>query len=106
MQGQPDVLERRQRRQEVEELEDESDFVAPHSGQLVVWQSGQRRAVDDNFSGGWTIEAADQVEERRLARARWPDDRDHLAARDHGGYGTERDDVTRCGALLGVGIDS
>ena len=39
MQRQRDILETRQRRQQVEELENESDLVAAHPGQVIVGQA-------------------------------------------------------------------
>ena len=82
VQRQADVLEARQRRQQVEELEDEADLVAPHARQLVVGQAGERFAVDADLAGRRAIEAADRVEQRRLAGAGRADDRHHLAAGD------------------------
>src|SRR5262245_53554273 len=62
--GQPDVLETRQRRQQVEELKDESDLVPSNPRQLIVGQTSKPFAVDANVAGGRTIEAANQIEER------------------------------------------
>ena len=45
-QRQRDVLEQRQRRQQVEELEDEADALAPDPGQLVVAEAS--RATDSS----------------------------------------------------------
>ena len=52
VQRQADVLEARQRRQQVEELKDEADLVAPDARQLVVGQAGERLAVDADLAGG------------------------------------------------------
>ena len=41
--------------------------------------AGERLAVDADLAGGRAIEAADEVEQRRLAGAGRADDRDHLA---------------------------
>ena len=101
MQRQADVFEARQGRQQVEELEDEADLVAPHARQLIVGQAGERFAVDADLAGGRAVEAADQIEQRRLAGAGRADDRDHLAARDGEADGVERDDVAFAGELLG-----
>jgi hypothetical protein len=64
-----DVFQARQRRQQVEELENEPDLVASHLRQLVVVQAGQRLAVDQHIAGGGAVEAAHQVEECRFAGA-------------------------------------
>ena len=101
MQRQADVLEARERRQQVEELEDEADLVAPDPRQVVVGQAAERFAVDADLAGGRAIEAADQVEQRRLAGAGRPDDRDHLAARDRQRDVVERDDVALAFELFG-----
>src|SRR6185436_3354808 len=93
VQRQPHVLQRAQRRQQVEELEDEADLVAADAGQLVVAEAGERLAVDAHLAGGRAIEPADQVQQRRFAGARRSNDRDHLAARDGEGDAVERDDV-------------
>ena len=82
VQRQADVLEARQGRQQVEELEDEADLVAADAGQRVVRQAAQGFAVDGDDAGGGAIESAEQVEQRGLSRARGSDDRDHLAAGD------------------------
>src|SRR5829696_6216890 len=60
VQRQADVLERRQRRQQVEELEDEPDLVAADSGQLIVGEAGERFAVDADLSRSRAVEPADQ----------------------------------------------
>src|ERR671939_211554 len=92
VQRQADVLEARERRQQIEELEDESNLVAPHSRQLIVGETAERSAVDEDVAGSRAIEAADEIEERRLARAGGPDDRDHLAAWNADGHIAQGDD--------------
>src|SRR5258707_354166 len=85
----PRRSDRRQRRQQVEELEDEADLVAADSREVVVGQPGERFAVDADLAGRGTVEAADQIEERRLAGAGRSDNREHLAARDREADGIE-----------------
>src|SRR5687767_15360383 len=82
VEGQRDVLQAGQRRQEVKELENEADLVAPNSGQSIVRLSREGFTVDLNVSGRRPVETAEQVEERRLAGAGWTDERHHLAGRD------------------------
>ena len=101
VQREADVFERRQRRQQVEELEDESDLVAAHPRQVVVGEAGERLAVDAHTAGGRTVESADEIEERRLARSGGSDDRDHLAARDRDAHIVEGGDAALAGELLG-----
>ena len=97
VQRQADVLEARQGRQQVEELEDESDLVAPDPGQVVVDNPATRLAVDADLAGGRVIEAADQIEQRRLAGSGRTDDRHHLASID-----TKVDIVERSDAPLAI----
>ena len=105
MQRQPDVLETRQRRQQIEELKDESDLVAPHPGQRLVGQAAERFAVDADVAGGRPIETANQIEQRRLAGAGRSDDRHHLAARNGQGDVVERGHLAFAGELLGDAVE-
>jgi hypothetical protein len=50
VQGQADVFEAGQCRQQIEELKDESDIVAPHAGQIVVGQPIEHSAVDEDLA--------------------------------------------------------
>ena len=68
-----DVLGHRQRRQEVEELEDETNTATPKPRQLVVVQRGQRLPFQTHDPLGGTIHGAAQMQECRLAAAGWPD---------------------------------
>ena len=97
----PDVLKTRQGRQEIEELKNEPDLVAPDPRELVVREAGQRLAVDAHLARGRTVEAAHKIEQRRLARARGADDRHHLAARDGQRDVLERGHLTFAGKLFG-----
>jgi hypothetical protein len=100
-----DVLDAGERRQQVEELEDEADLVPPHSGQVIVGQVGEAFPVDADLTGGWPIESADEIQECGLAGAGRPDDGDHLAARDREGDGVEGDDVAFAGEPFGDGVE-
>jgi len=60
---QGDVFDAGERGEEVEELEDEADFVAAEAGEVVIGEVGDGLAVDTDFPGGGTVEAADEVEE-------------------------------------------
>ena len=62
-------------------------------------------AVDADLAGGWAVEAADQVEQRRLARARRTDDRHHLAPGDGQADVVERGDVPLAVELLGDAVE-
>ena len=60
-----DVLARRQRRHQVEELEDEADLLAAQPRESILVERGDVHAVDQNRAGGRRVEAGDQ------ARAAW-----------------------------------
>ena len=74
MQRQRDVLQARQRRQQVEELEDESDLVAPHARQLVVAEFRKRLPVQLDLALSRPVQPADQVQQGRFPGARRPHD--------------------------------
>src|SRR6185436_13829925 len=73
-----DGLEGRQRRDEVKELEDESDLLAAQPGQPVLGQLRDVDAVDQNLSGAWRIESRQQAKERGLPAARRSHDGNEL----------------------------
>ena len=54
-------------------------------GRRDVGAAGERDAVDDDPPGLKSFEAGDRAEDRRLAGAGRPHDRDQLAARDLAG---------------------
>ena len=93
MERQPDVLEARKRRQEIEELKDEADLVAPHAREIVVREAVEDLAVHGHRAGGRAVEAADEIEQRRFPRSRGPDDRHHLAGVDRQAHGVEGDNL-------------
>jgi hypothetical protein len=76
------VLGRRRGWEEVVALEDEAERVPPQGGAPVGVERADLPAGHPVASGGRPVEAADDVHERRLARARLPHDRDELAVVD------------------------
>src|SRR5205814_9303864 len=50
--------------------------------ELVVGRAGDVAAIDADEAGGRPVERAHDLQQRRLARARWPDDRHELALLD------------------------
>jgi hypothetical protein len=62
-----DVLLGGQRGDQVEELEDEADVVPPQVGQLLRVQVRQVAPVDHDPAGGHRLDAAEHVEQGRLA---------------------------------------
>src|SRR5581483_1988008 len=84
------VLGRRQRRNQVMELEDEAD--GARAVARGVAQPLDPLAGDEDRAGVGPVERADQVQERALAAARGPRDRDELARLDREGDVAEGDD--------------
>jgi hypothetical protein len=76
------VLEGGEHRDEVEGLEDEADLLGPQVAQSVVAERRDVGVADPDAPGGRVVEAADQVEERRLPGAGGPRDGEELARLD------------------------
>src|SRR5262249_2980785 len=70
----PEVLLYRQRWNEVEELEDEADMLSAEQRAGRLRRLREPEPVDDDLSGGWNVDPADQVEQRRFARPAPPDE--------------------------------
>ena len=71
LQRQHNGLERGEHRQQVEALEHNPHVGGPPLGQVAAVEVVERLARDDHVAAVGLIEAADQVEQGRLARARW-----------------------------------
>jgi hypothetical protein len=69
MERQRHVLARRQRGEEVEELENEPDLFAAQAREGVVVEAARVGAVDQDRPFRRPVEAADDVEQSRLPRA-------------------------------------
>ena len=69
-------------RQQVEGLEDKTDFFVPNVGEFVVFQLTDLLTVQPVLAAAGRIQAADQVHQRGLARSRRAHDRDILIAAD------------------------
>ena len=67
------------RGQQVEVLEHEADLAVPELGALVAVDAGDVLALQEVVAGRRPVEQAEDVHERRLARARGAHDRDHRA---------------------------
>ena len=76
-----DVLERAELGQEMMELVDETERAVAHASALRLAQLRHRRAVDEHLAGAWRIEAAEQMQQRALARPRRADHGDALTGR-------------------------
>ena len=79
------VVEHAQIGDQVERLEDEPDLLVADRGQRAIAVAGDRRAVELHRALGRRVEQADQVEQRALAAARRPHDRDELPFADRRG---------------------
>ena len=79
-QRQFDVLDGRRLGQQVVVLEDETDLAVAQRGALVLVHRTHRRTVEVIFACGGGVEAAERVEQRRLARSGGPQDREGDAA--------------------------
>ena len=92
-QRQGDVLERAGARQQVEALEHEAELLEPDRRELVVAERRDVVAVEEVPARRRTVEAAQQVHQRRLAGSRRPHDRDVLAGRDGEADAAQRFDL-------------
>ena len=80
--GDADVLEGRELGQQVVELEDEADPLVAEAREVAVAQGEGIAAVDLDAARVGTRQRADDLQQRGLARAAGPDDRDYLAVGD------------------------
>ena len=78
-QGQHDVLQGRQRRQQVELLKDKADHLLPDAGQLAAGQRRHLHVVNEHCAFGGPIQTAQQIEQRTLAAARATHNGEELA---------------------------
>src|SRR5919198_6505816 len=77
-----DVLERGQRRDQVELLEHEAERPEPERRELVVGELGQITTLEEDTAGARAVERSQQLQERRLAGAARALERDELAGSD------------------------
>src|SRR6185437_11512493 len=94
------VLLGRQRRDQVEALEDEADLVGADAGELAVAELRQARRAELHRSGGRAVERAEHLQQGRLAAAGRALDGDELAVRDLQGDVVERDNLAAGLAVL------
>ena len=86
------VLPCRHRRQQVEELKDESDTAPSEFGLLVVVEVADLLTLESDRSGVWSVQRAEQVQQGALARAGRTDDGYELPAGQRQGDAVERAD--------------
>ena len=77
-----DVLERGQRRDQVELLEDEPERAQPELGEVAVAQLGEIASLEDDAAAGGPVERAEELKERRLPGAARAFESDELAGLD------------------------
>ena len=73
------VLQRRERWNELNALEDEPNFLATKASALILGQAPEIDTVEDHRAAGGGIESGQQSEQRGLAAPGRPDDRDEGA---------------------------
>ena len=79
LQGQQQVLQNRQRWQEVEELEDEADVSPSKEGSIPFAEVRHLDSVDNHAPGVGPVESAEQIQQGRLAGAALSQEHDQLA---------------------------
>ena len=95
-QRQGDVLLRGQDGQQVVGLEDEADLAAAQQREVAVVEAVEARAGDLDPALGRPVEAGEDVQQRRLARARRAHDRGEAAAVERDVDAAQRLDGRRC----------
>src|SRR5918996_2595033 len=83
----------------MEELKDEPDLAATQASQLGLAQPVDPLAVEPHLSGGRSIEAREQIEQRRLAAPTRAHDRDELAALDRQVDAAQREHLSAPGVV-------
>ena len=78
-QGQADVFANGESRDQIEELEDESDPGAPEECPIVLAHGRQILSVDPDLALIGRVDAADQIEQRTFAAATFPQDGSNFA---------------------------
>src|SRR6056297_2012312 len=102
---QPDVLVGRQRRHEIERLEDEAHLCPAEFGDGLVVEGGQVGAADVGGTGGERVEPGEAVQQRRLAGAGRPHDGGELAGLERHGDAVEGVDLGVTDAVGLAGVD-
>ena len=92
------IVERAHPLEQEELLEDEADPVRTQRRELGVSELRDVEPRDADDAGGGSVERAHDLEQRRLARARRPDDGDELSLPDAQAHPAEREH--RAGVLL------
>ena len=102
---QDDVLERRDRGDQVERLEDEADLLTTEDGEVLVVERAEVDVADDRLAGREGVEAGDAVHQRRLAGARRAHDRRETGTVELDGHAVEGLDDGVALAVVLHGVD-
>jgi len=70
-----DVLQRRQSGDQLEILKYKTDMLVANAGSLIFSRLAQCDSIQKHGSRRWPIQSGTKTEQRRLAAARWPEDR-------------------------------
>ena len=96
---QRDVLARRQAGNEVVELKHEADVLAAKRGEVAVGERGKLDVAEEHPPRRRGVDAAENVEQGRLAAARRPEQHDDLALEDRQVDAAQRLDLGFAGAI-------
>ena len=83
LQGKQQVLQNRKGVYQVEKLKDKADMIATKQGSFLLAKGIQADAVDAHLAAVRQVDAADQVEQRGLARTAAADDDDVQGVLQH-----------------------
>ena len=93
------ILERRERGDELEILKDEADMRVAHQGAGILVHAADGLAGEAHRAGRRPVEAGAEAEQRGLAAAARPDDRDARARRELEGHVVQDRERTARGAV-------
>src|ERR1700683_143929 len=97
-----DVLQRVERGDQIEGLEDEADRVGPDLGYLGLSHTAQVHVVELDRAGGRPVKATDHLQQSGLPMARGPLDGEPFAVLDLQVHAAQRlDDATALSVILG-----
>ena len=80
--GEFDILLGGELLHEVERLEDKANVLLPHHGERALREPVDAASTEPQLTGGWPIEPAEQMKERRLATPAGPHHHEGFTARD------------------------
>src|SRR5882724_12228671 len=95
VQRERDVFETVQGRQQIEELKNDSNLVAPHACEIVIRERTKIDAADRNGAAAGAIQSADQIQQSGFSGTGWADDRNEFSGIDVEVHVVER----FCGSL-------